>query len=52
MTIHAHALTSSEAFGTAGMMMPATAVMRCRMCAWSVPVPAGSPATPPRSRAR
>jgi hypothetical protein len=33
MTDHARALTSFEAFGNAGMMMPARAMSCCRMCA-------------------
>jgi hypothetical protein len=33
MTAFTHAQTSFEAFGDAGMMMPARAVMCCRMCA-------------------
>jgi hypothetical protein len=34
MTVNAHALTSHEDFGVAGMMMPRRAVSCCRMCAW------------------
>jgi hypothetical protein len=33
MTDRTHALTALEAKGNAGMMMPAAAVMCCRMCA-------------------
>jgi hypothetical protein len=33
MTLNAHALIALEASGTAGMMMPSSAVMCCRMCA-------------------
>ena len=33
MTPNAHALTSLEAPGIAGMMMPRRAVLCCRMCA-------------------
>jgi hypothetical protein len=33
MTVRVRALTSFEARGTAGMMMPVRSVMCCRMCA-------------------
>jgi hypothetical protein len=33
MTDNAHALTSLEAIGDAGMMMAGGLVLRCRMCA-------------------
>jgi hypothetical protein len=33
MTVHALPPTSPEAFGSAGMMMPARVDARCRMCA-------------------
>lgn len=33
MTVHALPLTSREAFGSIGMMMPTRVDARCRMCA-------------------